>query len=142
MEMLVLLLSAIFGGLVVRAILEIRNGVPITRIFPDGNSATGIFLFNSFFGKLFLRGNFIAFAIGKYVVVKNKTLANKTIIHELRHVYQWQTLGFFRFIWEYLREQVKHGYTCNAFEEDARIAAEEPTRCSYITNPTWKDRLR
>jgi hypothetical protein len=129
MEVLLFVLGIAFSFLLFRLYLDIKRGVEITRIFYDGNSATAKFVFESFVARTFLPKRYIAISIWKYVFVKTPTLPNNIIIHELRHTLQWMEHGFFGFLRNYLKEHREHGYTCNKFEVDARIAAGEPTRC-------------
>lgn len=126
-----LLFLTIIGAsaLAFRFYLEARRGVEVFHKFDDGKAVVGVILYNSFFGKLLIRGNFKAFTVGKYVIVKGATLSARGVIHELRHALQWKEYGFFPFLYHYLREHFKHGYACNRFEEDARRSAQEPSRC-------------
>jgi hypothetical protein len=42
--------------------------------------------------------------------------------HELKHIEQFQRYGFIRFIFLYLWEWIKNGYTNNRFEVEARAS--------------------
>ena len=44
--------------------------------------------------------------------------------HELCHVRQYQQHGFLPFLWKYLVESIRNGYTKNKFEVEARAAEE------------------
>lgn len=41
--------------------------------------------------------------------------------HEYCHVLQWTKIGFFTFIYLYIKELILNGYYNNSFEEEARI---------------------
>ena len=51
--------------------------------------------------------------------------------HELTHVRQGDECGL---LWlpAYLWEQARHGYGCSRFEEEARRAAGESSKCSSL----------
>lgn len=49
----------------------------------------------------------------------------KWLLHELKHVQQYQQLGTVRFIFSYLYESMVKGYKHNRFEMEARIAEQE-----------------
>ena len=52
---------------------------------------------------------------------KNELLTNQDwLLHELKHVQQYQQNGFAGFILKYLFDWVKHGYYNNRFEVEAR----------------------
>jgi hypothetical protein len=44
------------------------------------------------------------------------------VCHELTHVQQYRRYGSFSFVWRYLWESVKKGYTRNRYEAEARQA--------------------
>jgi hypothetical protein len=46
----------------------------------------------------------------------------KFVKHELKHVEQYQRLGFIPFLWMYLWYSLKYGYFNNPFEIEAREA--------------------
>ena len=70
----------------------------------------------------------------KVAIVMNKTIHlhntgrleflqnKKWLLHELKHIEQFNRYGFFRFILLYLYESIRHGYTNNRFEAEARAA--------------------
>ncbi len=70
----------------------------------------------------------------KVAIVMNKTIHlhntsrqeflqnKKWLLHELKHVEQFSRYGFLKFIFLYLYESVRRGYTNNRFEVEARAA--------------------
>lgn len=62
--------------------------------------------------------NIYLYNTDKQSFVKNKAW----LLHELKHVEQYQRLGTLKFIIKYLLESVKHGYRHNKFEIEAREA--------------------
>lgn len=112
--------------------MEYKDGTRRRETFKDGKMGEGIFMYNSLFAKLFLHGNFVAITIGKLIFVRGGYLAEATISHELRHVVQYNELGFFRFLWEYYKQHRKFGYKCNVFEVEARLYANQEARCNDI----------
>lgn len=76
-----------------------------------------------------LNANAVAIVFGNTIHLHNATkeelLANKRWLkHELCHICQYQQHGYYRFIWKYLIESVRHGYYNNRFEKEARDAEE------------------
>ncbi len=65
--------------------------------------------------------------VGSYVFGQGN-INEQTVAHELTHVRQGDRYGP-RWLYEYFREELRHGYGCNRFEEEARKAAGEPSRC-------------
>lgn len=55
---------------------------------------------------------------GRLEFLQNK----KWLLHELKHIEQFRRHGFFRFIFLYLWESIRHGYTSNKYEIEARDA--------------------
>ncbi len=56
----------------------------------------------------------------------DKFLASKRwVLHELKHVEQYERLGFLLFLYTYLKESLKNGYQRNALEIEARQAENE-----------------
>lgn len=54
---------------------------------------------------------------------KHEFLQNKRwLLHELKHIEQFRRYGFIRFIFMYLVESIRHGYTNNKYEIEARDA--------------------
>ena len=79
-----------------------------------------------------LRTDTVAIVIGRTIHLYNASvqsfLSNKCwLLHELKHVEQYEQLGFFRFIYTYLRESMKNGYHGNVLEVEARRAEQETT---------------
>lgn len=71
-----------------------------------------------------------AIVINKTIYVYNVTavqfLSDKSwVLHELKHVEQYERYGIIRFIILYLIESVKKGYRKNRFEVEARGAETE-----------------
>jgi hypothetical protein len=50
--------------------------------------------------------------------VENK----KWLLHELKHVEQYETEGILLFLWKYIRYVVMYGYTNNPYEIEARAS--------------------
>ena len=119
----------IFSFFVLRLFREYSYGEKRSYAFSDGKIGEGVFLYSSLFAKMFLRGNFKAVTVGKLIFVKHGYLSDESVIHELRHTVQYEELGFFRFLWEYFKENRRAGYACNVFEEDARDHAGQNLRC-------------
>ena len=72
----------------------------------------------------------VAIVIGKTIHLHHTQqqdfLADKRWVrHELKHIEQFQRNGFFRFIFLYLLESVRHGYAHNKYEIEARQAEQE-----------------
>lgn len=77
-----------------------------------------------------LRSDAAAIVIGKTIHLHNTSrgefLKNKTWLqHELKHIEQFSQHGLIRFISMYLIESVRHGYTNNKFEIEARAAEKD-----------------
>jgi hypothetical protein len=62
------------------------------------------------------------YGVSKQLFLKNESWVK----HELKHVEQYSRLGFANFLWQYLIESIKHGYTNNRFEVEAREAEKLP----------------
>lgn len=72
----------------------------------------------------------VAIVFGRTIHLHNvsaqKFLADKRwVLHELKHVEQYERLGFVKFIYTYLRESIKNGYYNNGLEIEARNAEQE-----------------
>lgn len=70
-----------------------------------------------------------AIVINRTIHLHNTTRAEfmanrKWLLHELKHVEQYQRYGVLRFIFLYLYETVRKGYRNNRFEVEAREAEE------------------
>jgi hypothetical protein len=69
----------------------------------------------------------LAIVLGKTVYLHNTTkshfIANKRwVIHELKHVEQFEQHGFTGFLLKYLLEYARNGYYQNKYEVEARLA--------------------
>jgi hypothetical protein len=74
-----------------------------------------------------LKTNTVAIVIGNTIHLHNtgrpEFLQNKQwVLHELKHIEQFKQHGFFSFIFLYLWESLRHGYTNNKYEIEARVA--------------------
>lgn len=74
-----------------------------------------------------LKANQVAIVFGNTIYLHNTSKetfeANKPWLrHELKHIEQYQQLGYWRFILLYLLETLQHGYYNNRFEIEARAA--------------------
>jgi len=74
-----------------------------------------------------LHSDKVAIVIGKTIHLHRASrlefLQNKRwVLHELKHVDQFRQHGFFSFIFLYLWESIRHGYTNNKYEIEARAA--------------------
>lgn len=89
---------------------------------------------NSFAAKIAawkLGSDNVALVLGKTIHLYNVTkqdFLNDTrwVRHELKHIEQFRQYGAFLFLWLYLIEWIKHGYTNNRFEIEAREAENNP----------------
>lgn len=59
------------------------------------------------------------------VTAKTFIQDKKWLLHELKHIEQYQRQGMLRFLVNYLWESVKNGYRNNKFEREARQAENE-----------------
>jgi hypothetical protein len=76
-----------------------------------------------------LRTKQCAIVINRTIYLHNTSRENfmanrKWLLHELKHVEQYQRYGAIRFILLYLYETVRRGYHNNRFEVEAREAEE------------------
>lgn len=100
---------------------------------------------NTWIAKLAARklgSEYAAIVIGKTIYLYNasreKFLNRKSwIIHELKHVEQYEEHGFLGFLWKYFIEYLRNGYYHNRFEAEAR-AAEEDERLLEKYKLCWK----
>jgi hypothetical protein len=74
-----------------------------------------------------LRTKRIALVLGHTIHLHGTTIkefiSNKRwLLHELKHVEQYERLGMIPFLWRYLLESVRNGYYNNKFEVEARNA--------------------
>jgi len=85
---------------------------------------------NSFIARIAahrLRTERVAIVFGTTIHLHQTTrkefLSNQSwVLHELKHVEQYQSKGMIRFLWQYLMESLRNGYQDNAFEKEARDA--------------------
>lgn len=56
------------------------------------------------------------------LVKRGAVLTEELLAHELAHVLQWQFLGVFRFMFDYARYFLRHGYEGHPLEMAARSA--------------------
>lgn len=69
----------------------------------------------------------VAIVIGKTIHLHNTQRQEfledkKWLLHELKHIEQFRRYGLVRFIFLYARESIRHGYTNNKYEVEARAA--------------------
>ena len=77
-----------------------------------------------------LKSGSVAIVIGSTIhlhrVSEKDFLKNeKWVKHEMCHIQQFKKFGFFKFIYQYLRESASVGYYNNRFEVEARKAESE-----------------
>lgn len=70
--------------------------------------------------------------VGHTIHLHNTTVARffarpSWVLHELKHVQQYEQHGVFLFLWKYLLESMRNGYYNNAFEVEARAAENDDT---------------
>lgn len=80
----------------------------------------------------------MAITIGKTIFLHNTSkkdfMQNRHWVrHELQHIKQFKQYGFFRFLWLYTKESLRHGYDQNKFEIEARDAEHN------LENDQWID---
>ena len=64
---------------------------------------------------------------------RNEFLQNKRwVLHELKHIQQFQQYGFLSFILLYIWESIRHGYTNNKYEKEARAAETDVQLFEYF----------
>ncbi len=73
-----------------------------------------------------LKADKVAFVLGGTIYLHNVNEADfldneKWVRHELCHIRQFQTHGYFIFILKYLWESLLHGYHNNKYEAEARL---------------------
>lgn len=77
-----------------------------------------------------LRADCMALVLGNTIHLYNTSaidfLKNKKwVLHELKHVEQYEALGILSFLYHYIKESLKKGYYKNAFEVAARNAEDD-----------------
>ncbi|MGZ5220375.1 MAG: DUF4157 domain-containing protein [Chitinophagaceae bacterium] len=80
-----------------------------------------------------LNSSQVAIVIGRTIHLHNtrrkEFLENKRwVLHELKHIEQFRRHGFLPFIFLYLWESIRHGYTNNKYEIEARAAEKAPSK--------------
>lgn len=74
----------------------------------------------------------VALVVGRTIHLHQTPVADflknrSWLLHELKHVEQYERLGTFLFLWKYLRESIRNGYHNNALEVEARNAEQDVT---------------
>lgn len=77
-----------------------------------------------------LKANKAAIVIGKTIHLHNTSSQEflndrKWLLHELKHIEQFRRHGFLSFVFLYLWESIRHGYTNNKYEIEARDAEKD-----------------
>lgn len=72
-----------------------------------------------------LFGKFDGMAIGNTILIRSKKLKMELLAHELVHVEQYHRLGFFKFLYNYMKSHYKYGYKDNPFEIEAYLKQED-----------------
>jgi hypothetical protein len=80
---------------------------------------------------LCMRSSSVALVLGNHIFLwgtsqKNFVANNRWVKHELKHVEQYKKLGTSKFLLAYIWEWMRHGYTKNKFEIEARAAESTP----------------
>jgi hypothetical protein len=89
---------------------------------------------------------YIAMVFGRTIHLYNTTttafLERKSwVIHELKHVEQYEQLGLLRFLWEYAIESVRNGYWNNRFEIEARHSEQDQSLLARYDLSRYKNPL-
>ena len=89
-----------------------------------------------------LRQKRVALVIGSTIFLHNTSktafMAHKRwLLHELKHVEQYQTYGILRFLLSYLYESAKNGYLNNKFEVAARAAENQTSLLNNLINTQY-----
>ena len=95
---------------------------------------------NSFIARLAawkLNCSKVAIVIGRTIHLHNtkrqEFLQNrKWLLHELEHIEQFKRHGVLFFIFLYLWESIRHGYTNNKYETEARAAEGDEQLCEKM----------
>ena len=77
-----------------------------------------------------LKASKAAIVIGKTIHLHNTSSQEflsdrKWLLHELKHIEQFRRHGFLSFVFLYLWECIRHGYTNNKYEIEARDAEKD-----------------
>lgn len=72
----------------------------------------------------------VAIVVGHTIYLHNTTTGHflnspAWLLHELKHVDQYERLGLIGFLWKYLLETIRNGYYNNALEVEARNAEQD-----------------
>ena len=84
-----------------------------------------------------LNSDKVAIVIGKTIHLhnteRNELLQNKRwLLHELKHIEQFRHYGFLPFIFLYVWESIRHGYTNNKYEMEARASETDEQLFEYV----------
>ena len=84
-----------------------------------------------------MNSNKVAIVIGKTIHLHNTELHEflkdkRWVLHELKHIQQFQQYGFLSFILLYIWESIRHGYTNNKYEKEARAAETDVQLFEYF----------
>jgi len=71
------------------------------------------------FNQLIPPSPYNAMALGTLIIVRGRTVSEKTVAHELVHVDQYKRLGFARFLVTWAWEYVRKGYWNISLEQEA-----------------------
>lgn len=63
-----------------------------------------------------------AFVFNKTIYVRESTISNRLLKHELQHVKQYKEQGIFKFLIKYFYYNIRYGYKNNPFEIEAKLA--------------------
>jgi hypothetical protein len=63
--------------------------------------------------------------IRRTIFTSRQAMHRRTHAHEYAHVEQWARLGFWRFLWRYLRDLARFGYKNHPLEREAHDYAYE-----------------
>lgn len=85
-----------------------------------------------------LRSKQLAMVFNKTIYLHNTSkqqfLANRSwLLHELKHVEQYQRYGSIRFLFLYIIESIKRGYKKNKLEVEARKSEQDTTLLERYT---------
>ena len=74
--------------------------------------------------RLWHLANSVTFSDDGYgIIFRREHFGRQILAHECRHIYQYERMGIGRFLDEYLRQVLTHGYKHAPLEIDARAAA-------------------
>jgi hypothetical protein len=86
----------------------------------------------------------VAIVFGHTIHLHNTTVADflarpQWVRHELKHVEQYERLGFLRFLVRYVIEHLRNGYRNNAFEVEARAAEKDPSISKHYDLSAYRE---